>query len=68
MDNKKYPESIMEAVRQRLDLEPHDDSQDDEIMAMSPNEVFDHVCNWNGLVGYSNTIKNWVERIYKIKL
>lgn len=64
----KYSESIMECVRQRLGLEKYDDSRDEEINHLSPDEVFDHVCNWNGLLGYATTIKSWVEDIYKLKL
>lgn len=64
----KYSESIMEYVRQRLGLEKYDDSRDKEINELSPNEVFEHVCEWNGLCGYSNTIKSWIRDIYKLEL
>lgn len=64
----KYSESIMEYVRQRLGLEKYDDSRDKEINELSPNEAFEHVCEWNGLCGYSNTIKSWIRDIYKLEL
>lgn len=64
----KYSESIMECVRQRWGLEKYDDSKDDEINQLLPDEVLEHVCNWNGLLGYATTIKSWIEEIYKIKL
>lgn len=64
----KYPESIMECVRRRWGLEKYDDSKDDEINQLLPDEVFEHVCNWNGLLGYATTIKSWIEDIYKLKL
>lgn len=67
-NSNKYSESIMECVRQRLGLERYDDSKDKEINQLSPDEVFDHVCNWNGLIGYATTIKSWIEDIYKMKL
>lgn len=63
----KYPEEIMEYVRQSLGLEESDESKDSEINEMSANEVFDYVCNWNGLIGYADLIKSWIEDIYKIK-
>lgn len=63
----KYPEDIMMCVRQRLGVEKYDDSRDSEINKMSANEVFEHVCNWNGLIGYASTIKSWLEGIYKFK-
>lgn len=67
-DNPKYPEHIMECVRQRLGLEKYDYSRDEEINELSHNEVFEHVCNWNGLLGYDHTIKSWVRDIYKVEL
>lgn len=62
-----YPEDIMMCVRQILGLDKYDDSRDAEINKMSANEVFEHVCNWNGLLGYADTIKSWVESIYKVE-
>lgn len=62
----RYPEEIMECVRQRWGLEKFDDSKDEEINQLSPDEVFDHVCNWNGLLGYASTIKYWIRDIYNI--
>lgn len=63
----KYPEDIMMCVRQRLGLDEYDDSRDAEINKMSANEVFEHVCKWNGLLGYAETIKAWIEGIYKVE-
>lgn len=67
-NTNKYSEEIMECVRQRWGLERFDDSRDEEINQLSPDEVFDHVCNWNGLLRYASTIKSWIEDIYKVNL
>ena len=64
----KYPENIMRMVRGNLELELDDTSRDEEIEAMSKQEVFDRVCNWDGLIGYSTTIKSWINQIYGINL
>lgn len=64
----KYSESIMECVRQRWGLEKYDDSKDGEINQLSPDEVLEHICNWNGLLGYAHTIKSWIKDIYKLDL
>lgn len=64
----KYSEDVMEYVRQRWGLKKYDDSKDKEINQLSPNEVLEHVCNWNGLLGYSNMIKSWIRDIYKLDL
>ena len=61
----KYPEYIMCYVRQRLGLQSDDTSEDDVINAMSESEVFSHVCNWHGIMGYSDTIMVWIKDIYR---
>jgi hypothetical protein len=66
---QKYPENIMQDLRERKDLEPDDESQDAEIMARTSDENFHELCEWNGLLGsYSSQIKSWVEKIYGIDL
>lgn len=64
----KYPEYIICYVRQRLGLQPDDTSEDDAINAMSESEVFAHVCDWNGLLGYGDTIMIWIKDIFRVDL
>ena len=64
----KYPEYIMRDLRQREDLEPGDTSQDEELQSMDADMILNEVCNWNGFVGWSQQIKNWVEDIYGVDL
>ena len=63
-----YPDNILRLVRQNLDLEPTDTSMDDEINAMSQNEVLNRVCEWEGLIGYGRVIREWIKDIYGINL
>ena len=63
-----YPENILRLVRQNLDLESTDTSMDEEINAMSRNEVFNRVCEWEGLIGYGRVIREWIKDIYGIDL
>ena len=66
---EKYPEYIVEKVRQRLDLEPYDTSKDKNILNMTPNQIFSHVTKWEGLMGsYDYQIKEWVNLIYGVDL
>lgn len=58
-----YSNNIMENVRQNLGLEEDDTSRDNEIMAMSPREVFDRFCTWEGLLGYGNILWNVMEEL-----
>ena len=64
----KYPENIMRKVRGNLDLELDDTSRDGEIEGMSKQEVFNRVCNWDGLINYGDTIIKWINQIYGIDL
>lgn len=63
-----YPENILRLVRQNLDLESTDTSMDEEINAMSRNEVLDRVCEWEGLIGYGRVIREWIKDIYGVNL
>ncbi|MED3792394.1 hypothetical protein P4571_08055 [Niallia alba] len=65
----KYPENIMQYLRQREGLDKYDTSYDLELNKLSKNQVFKEVLNWNGLLGgYDSTIKNWITDIYEIDL
>jgi hypothetical protein len=66
--NNKYPEHIMGILRQRLGLEFDDTSRDVEILTYSHNEVFDEVCEWEGLIDYGDKIRELVDSIYGIEL
>lgn len=60
----KYPEYIMCYVRQHLGLNPNDTSEDDAINAMDESEIFSRVCDWNGLLGYGDTIRVWIKDVF----
>lgn len=64
----KYPENIMRMVRGNLDLELDDKIRDGEIEAMSKQEMFNRVCNWDGLIGYGDAIIKWINQIYGVDL
>ena len=63
-----YPEYIMEKLRQRRGLEEDDISEDEDIMAMSPDVAFDSCRAWEGLLGHGPSISAWIEDIYNIEL
>ena len=67
-EENKYPEHIMKVLRQRLGLDEDDTLRDDEINIYSPSEAFEEVLNWEGILGYANTIKWWIESIYGIDI
>ena len=70
-DNKqreKYNREIMEAVRQRLDLEKDNASKDEYIMSLDKRIVFREYCEWNGFYGWSDNILSVIENIFNIRL
>jgi len=64
----KYSESIMDRCRQRLGLKEGDTSCDLDIAGWSRNKVFGECLAWEGIIGYSLMIRNWIEEIYGIEL
>lgn len=66
--HRMYPENIIGDIRENLDVKRDDESKDYTIMNMSKSEVLERVCVWNGLIGYDDTIKNWIESIYGVEL
>lgn len=64
----RYPDFVMETLRQRLDLEADDTSRDYELNMYSPSEAFEEMLNWEGILGYADTIKYWIESIYGVDL
>ena len=60
----KYPEYIMKKVRQRIGVEPNDNSKDEEIEIMSPGEIIDAVLEWEGIIGYTEFIVDLVFDVY----
>lgn len=63
-----YSNYIKEKVRQRLGLESYDASRDEEIDGMSHNAVLDACLEWEGIIGYGYTLRDWIKNIYGVTL
>ena len=59
---------VVRAIRQNLELEPDDTSKDGRIATMSRHEQLERFLAWNGIIGYSSSIRHAIEEIYGIKL
>lgn len=64
----KYPDEIMQRVRQRLGLQPGDASRDKEINNMPHEAVFYHCLEWEGIIGWGYKITGWIQEIYGVTL
>jgi hypothetical protein len=65
----KYSIEIMQKLRKCRRLDENDTSEDDQITNMSPDEVFEHILKFDGLLGnWDYYIKEYVKEIYGVKL
>lgn len=58
MADNKYPESIMQAVRQNMGLEATDTSKDEIINKLPSDAVWHRFCTWHGFLG------TWPENLH----
>ena len=63
-NTERINKSIIDDVRENLGLERGDVSKDDKINSMSPNEIFNRWCEWNGFINYSETFRAVIGSIY----
>jgi hypothetical protein len=54
MDINKIPPHILDNVREKICDDP--DKADKIIRHLTPKEVFEHYCDWNGMRGWSDTL------------
>lgn len=66
---RKYNDTVMEALRERIGVDGDDASCDEEIMKMDKHAVFQEYCLWNGLTGDDcDILLSVVENIYGLAL
>lgn len=64
----KYPKDIVEDVKMYKETNDGSVFNDSDVEALSRDEVFKCVIEWDGLIGYLSKIKNWIRDIYGIDL
>lgn len=69
MENtERISKGIIDNVRENLGLEKGDTSKDDEINYMSPNDIFNRWCEWNGFINCSETFRAVICSIYGVDI
>jgi len=68
MSKNKYPEYIMKRLREREGLGENDTREDEYLNTLTPNETLKEMLEWEGLLGYAETIKGWIKDIYGVDL
>lgn len=66
--NGKYSEEILKILRESKGLEVNNESEYELLNSMTPYDILDTMLNFEGIIGYTNKIKDWIEDIYDIKL
>ena len=64
----RIPSYIMENLRARRGLEYDDATEDDDILTMSGSEFLDELLSWEGLLGYTNAIMEYIELAFGVDL
>lgn len=67
-NTERIDNDIIRDVREYLGVEPDNTSKDDEIDRMSPNEIFDKWCEWNGYIRLSEIFRRVMGSIYGINI
>lgn len=68
-NTERLPKDILADIKGNVPMKSkQEEFTDDEINNKSPDELFDHWCNWNGFMGWSESIKRVIEEIYNVKL
>lgn len=58
MNIEKMPRAVLEALHSRK-------FSDDEIAAMTADQAFDECCEWEGLIGWGQTLRRWFIELKK---
>lgn len=66
--NQNYPEYIMRKLREWEGLNEDNTTHDELLQEMSPESALAKVLEYEGIIGYHDSILQWIEDIYKIKL
>lgn len=67
-NTERINDRIIDDVRENLGLERGDISKDDRINGMSPNEIFNRWCEWNGFINYSKMFRAVISSVYGIEI
>lgn len=67
----RLPDEVLNCIARNLGWDPDDDSDDFtkyavKINRMTPEEQFSRYCEWNGLIGWSGTLRRAVFAIYQV--
>ena len=61
--NQNYPDWIMQKLEEATEDDPYEDPK-----TLTPVEALDRLLCYEGIIGYTHTILNWIEGIFKIRL
>lgn len=65
---QKIPEYIMQDLRCRWGLDEDEESGDKSILTMTPYSFLDDLLGWDGIIGYTSRILEFIKMAYGINL
>jgi hypothetical protein len=65
MNPDLLPDDIISDLCNNLGIDPGEDKSYRIIENMTPDQILERICTWNGLPGWNRKIKYWVESIYR---
>lgn len=68
MNKNNYPNYVMERLRHQHGWDEDNTEDDDILQSYSPEAVFMHMLEYEGIYGYSHCILQWIEDIFKVRL
>lgn len=66
--NNNYSEYIMQRLRHQHGWDEDNTEGDDILQSYSPEAVFIHMLEYEGIFGYASYILQWIEDIFKVRL
>lgn len=63
----ELPEDIAASIRQHAGVKANDTSKDKELSQESSAKLFERWCEWEGLIGYADTIRDTLRSIRSAK-
>jgi hypothetical protein len=69
-DISKIPSYILNNARKNVPMikGSFHEFSDEQLSKMTKREIFDHYLEWNGIIGFSSSILDVIEELFKVEL
>ena len=68
-DISQIPDYILDDAKRNVPIHASFKMYSDEQLSrMTKRQIFDHYLEWNGIIGFSSSILDVIEELFKVKL